>query len=122
MSVNAQVINFPDANFKARLLAASPTYFIAKNLSGSYFKIDMNNDGEIQINEALEVSYLKVNAAGILLINGIENFTNLKHLECQQNQLTSLDLRNLINLEYLRCETNNLNNLNINGLTHLTIF
>lgn len=119
-SANAQIINIPDANFKAKLLAASPNYYIAKNLSGSYFKIDVNNDGEIQLSEALEVSYLKVDAAGILSLNGIANFTNLKHLECQNNQLTSLDLINLINLEYLRCDTNYLNNLNVSGLIHLT--
>ena len=41
----AQIINFPDANFKARLLASSPSNSIAVNLSVVNFKIDSNNNG-----------------------------------------------------------------------------
>ena len=47
---NAQIINFPDANFKAKLLIASPNTQIAKNLAGGYFKIDANNNAEIEVN------------------------------------------------------------------------
>ena len=43
-SANAQIINFPDANFKAKLLAASSSNTIATNLSGAYFRIDVNNN------------------------------------------------------------------------------
>lgn len=52
---NAQIVNIPDANFKARLLEASSNNGIAISLSGGYFKIDANNDGEIQQTEASNV-------------------------------------------------------------------
>ena len=32
---NAQIINFPDANFKASLVNSSSTNYVAKNLSGN---------------------------------------------------------------------------------------
>ena len=52
---NAQIVNFPDANFKAELLAASPTQQKALNFSDQWIKIDANNDGEIQESEAQQV-------------------------------------------------------------------
>lgn len=58
--MQAQIINIPDANFKAILLASSPSNTVAKNLSGNYFAIDANGDGEISFIEAQAVSELKV--------------------------------------------------------------
>lgn len=46
--VKAQIVNIPDANFKAKLLSASPTTQLAKNFSDQWIKIDANNDLEIQ--------------------------------------------------------------------------
>ena len=57
---NAQIVTIPDANFKAKLLSADTTNQIAKDLSDNYFKIDANNDGEIQESEASQVSYLSI--------------------------------------------------------------
>jgi hypothetical protein len=54
----AQIVTIPDANFKAKLLEASPTNVIAYN-NGGYIKIDVNNDGEIQQSEALNVTGFK---------------------------------------------------------------
>jgi hypothetical protein len=47
--VNSQIVNIPDANFKAKLLQADVTNYIAKNLSGNYFKIDQNNNQQIEL-------------------------------------------------------------------------
>ena len=44
---NAQIVNIPDANFKAKLLQASPSIQIAKSTAGLWIKVDANNDGEI---------------------------------------------------------------------------
>jgi len=44
-----QIVNIPDANFKAKLLEASPSNTIAKDLAGNYFKIDANGNGEIEV-------------------------------------------------------------------------
>ena len=41
--VKAQIVNIPDANFKAKLLQASTTSQIAKDTLGNNIKIDINN-------------------------------------------------------------------------------
>jgi hypothetical protein len=53
----AQVVNIPDANFKARLLAIS--------------FLDANNDGSIQVSEAQKVKTLDVSYKEIQDLTGI---------------------------------------------------
>ena len=57
---NAQIINFPDANFKAKLLSASPSNGVARDINGAYFKIDTNNNNEIEYTEAEDVYELNI--------------------------------------------------------------
>lgn len=116
---NAQIINIPDANFKAKLLAANSSNSIAKNLSDNYFKIDSNNDNEIQISEAIQVSFLDISNSNVASLTGITNFTNLNTLQSNHNLLTTLNLVGLINLQKLDCDFNNLSSLNTNGLVNL---
>ena len=91
---NAQIINIPDANFKAKLLQASPfneiasienpIYDISNNsiTIANYSTIDTNGDGEIQISEAVMIKYLNLSqiivSSNITSIVGIEYFTNLQ--------------------------------------------
>lgn len=122
--VNAQIVTIPDANFKAKLLAASPMNQIATNTSNQYIKIDTNNDGEIQINEAIQVQSLNVSPsflmpATISSITGISSFVNLQYLNCSNNNLTSLDNSALSLLNNLDCSTNQIASLNFNGLLNL---
>lgn len=112
---NAQNINFTDNNLKAKLVAANTSNSIAKNLNGNYFKIDINNDGEIQQNEALQVSYLEVYLSNISSLEGIQYFTNLTYLICEANQITSLNISNNTALQFLNCAQNQLTNLNVDG-------
>lgn len=116
---NAQIVNIPDANFKARLLAATSNNTIAKNLSGNYFRIDANYDGNIQISEALQVSLLNVYSCQISSLEGIQSFTNLKELNCYLNELTSLNVQGLTNLQNLNCYSNQISNINVQGLLNL---
>ena len=116
----AQIVNIPDANFKAKLLSASTSNTVAKNLSGSYFKIDANNDGEIQESEALNVSFLNTNnTVGISSLEGILYFLNLQDLRCYGNSLTALNINSLTNLTYLECGANPITSLNVQGLINL---
>lgn len=117
--VNAQIVSIPDVNFKARLLAATPTVYIAKNLSGSFFKIDSNSDGEIQVSEAMQVSYLYLRQANISNMTGIENFQNITELICEMNTIGSLNTSSLTNLTILRCGNNNLTSLDVSALGNL---
>ncbi|OWP86532.1 hypothetical protein BWK60_08385, partial [Flavobacterium covae] len=84
-SVNAQVINFPDANFKAILLSASPNNTIAKDLTGNYFKIDANNDGEIQLSEASNVTSLNLSSVSGGSSNNVDNINNIIGINTFEN-------------------------------------
>ncbi|MEI7509842.1 MAG: T9SS type A sorting domain-containing protein [Flavobacterium sp.] len=125
--VEAQIINFPDANFKARLLSANSTgvsiastqALSANGYVTTYNKIDTNNDGEISIAEASVITWLSMSGGLITDLTGIEYFTNLQYLDCNSNNLTSLNLSGVLNLKYLTCYSNNITNLNISGLTNL---
>ncbi len=105
---NAQNVNIPDANFKTKLLNYTPV-------------IDTNNDGEIQVSEALLVTELVIANTQITNMKGIGYFANLKILIFRQNNnITSIDLSGLINLEILNLSGNvNLSSINIEDLTSL---
>jgi len=134
VGVNAQIINIPDVNFKNRLLASVPDsqpnyYLIAADINGEDMLVDANNDGEIEVDEALAVYRLKVQGSNnvnsptdISDLTGIEYFKNLVELNCADNMLTTLDVSALTNLLYFRCDRNSLSNLNVSGLTKLITF
>jgi len=115
---NAQVINFPDPAFKAKLLAADVSNNIAVDFFGPA-KIDTNNDGEIQVSEAVEIYSLNLDNSGITDLTGISEFTSMQTLFCQNNLLTSLDASNLSSLIVLVCDHNQLTSINISGMFNL---
>lgn len=119
----AQIVTIPDANFKAKLLQSSSTYpsnVIGYDLNQSPITIDVNNDGEIQISEALMVYHLNVRLSNISNLTGIEAFSNLQSLNCEWNLLTSLDTSGLVNLISLRASRCSLTSLNVSASTYLT--
>ncbi|KAB1157992.1 T9SS type A sorting domain-containing protein [Flavobacterium luteum] len=95
-SLSAQNVSIPDSNFKDKLIALG---------------IDLNNDGSIQTSEALMVEELDISNASIISLSGIENFTNLKRLNCNNNLITNLSLT-AFELYELRCSNNKLTELN----------
>ena len=121
-TTNAQIVNIPDVNFKAKLLASLPNNQIASSLTGNYFKIDANSNNEIEVSEALQVGTLNVQASSISSLSGIEYFANLKRLDCKTNQLTDINVNGLIHLEQLFCNTNQLTSINVSALTSLVQF
>lgn len=122
MGSNAQVINIPDPNFKAVLLAADVTNSIAYDCTQfSYYKIDSNSNGEIEQNEAIAVCQLNIMSSNISDLQGIEYFTNLKILACSQNLINSIDLSQLTNLQTLTCDNNYITSLNLGSLIGLKI-
>jgi hypothetical protein len=121
------VVNIPDPIFKARLLASSTTNQVAGVGAGIWFAADANSDGEIQVAEALEITFLRLSgfvlsdSEKISSLEGINSFSNLIHLECQYNLLQTLDLGSLPNLFYLACSYNNLTSLNLQNFSNLEI-
>lgn len=118
VSSDAQIVTIPDANFKAKLLAANPSNTIAYN-GLTVIKIDSNNNNEIEVSEALQVTGLNVNIADIYDLTGIQAFTTLRSLNCTQNHIAALDLSNLVNLKSLYCSLNLLTSLDLTGLNSL---
>ncbi|MDI1256641.1 MAG: T9SS type A sorting domain-containing protein [Flavobacterium sp.] len=98
----AQIVNIPDANFKAKLLAASPDVHVASNtISTGYCIIDTNGDGEIQLSEALLIDYLELPYAGITDFSGLEDFTNVNQIMANGNALTSFSISGLPKLAWI---------------------
>ena len=110
---NAQIVNIPDANFKAKLLSASPSNTIASTQTPddfgqvtTYHTIDTNGDGEIQVTEAQAIKHLNVGSSNIGNTTGIEAFTNLIYLSTYNNQITNINLSANLNLKYLWLNNN----------------
>lgn len=119
----AQIVNIPDANFKTKLLQSSATYpynVIGYDLDWNPIIIDVNNDGEMQVSEALMVYHLNVRLSNISNLTGIEAFSNLQSLNCEWNLITSLDTSGLVNLISLRAFRCSLTSLNVSASTNLT--
>lgn len=116
---NAQIINFTDTNFKAKLLSASISNSVAKDVNNFSVAIDTNNDSEIQVSEALLIYSLNVMNSAIADLSGIDSFVNLRVLNCDQNTLTSLNVTSLTELTNLDCSGNPLLALNVSGLNSL---
>ena len=115
----AQTITFPDAAFKSKLLQSDTSNTIARNLSDDYFAIDVNNNGEIEISEALQVGHLDIENSTISSLIGIENFTNLVSLRCSNNKISDLNVSTLTVLKDLICDNNNLTTLTVLGASNL---
>lgn len=118
--VNAQIINFPDANFKTKLLAANSSNKIAIGLNDVYTKIDINGDGEIDQLEALQIKEINVRESNIISLQGIEFFTNLSTLYCRSNNVSNVKLDSLINLTFLDFTDNQITTINLDALKNLT--
>ncbi|MEX6626772.1 DUF7619 domain-containing protein [Tenacibaculum salmonis] len=97
---NAQKIDFPDPLFENALLNHIP-------------KIDTDNNSEISIQEAENVTYLNLDNKWINNLSGIENFVNLVTLQANKNQLTSIDITKNVELRSI--------NLNWSKLTSIDV-
>ncbi|GAA0876892.1 hypothetical protein GCM10009118_33020 [Wandonia haliotis] len=104
---NAQVVNIPDANFKARLLSSAV--------------INSNGDMEIQVSEATAYTgTINCSNAGITDLTGIEAFVNATGLDCPNNQLTSVDLSANAAFTFVRLDNNELTSAHFGTSTNLT--
>ena len=95
--------HFPDAKFR--------------NVINGY---DNNKDGTLSESEAKSVTKLDVYNKGITSLKGVEYFTALTVLWCNNNQLTALDLSKNTALTALYCHQNQLTALDVSKNTALT--
>ncbi len=99
-SISAQIVNIPDANFKAALVG---------NLT-----INTNGDAEIQLTEAEAFTgSMNVSSLGINDMTGIEAFSSITGLNMSVNNVMTIDLTNCGALTTLDCANNNLVSLDL---------
>lgn len=113
----AQIVYIPDLNFKYALVNTNCFDSDADGYVDS--DVDTNDDSEIQVSEALAVTLLDVSDRSIESLIGIESFSNLVNLYCDDNQLTSISIEGLISLQVVLCGFNPLTSLNFGGLSNL---
>ncbi len=111
---SAQIINFPDPNFKNALVNTKCADLDGDNIGDA--DADLNDDGEIDVSEALTIKGLRLATNQISSLNGIENFSNLEFLGCVSNKLDSLNVNDLHNLTYLDCSNNQIKKLILSDL------
>jgi hypothetical protein len=74
-----QIINFPDPNFKNALVNTK-----CVDTDGDSFgdaDADLNDDGEVDVSEALKIIGLNLFNRNIFNLEGINNFTSLINLD-----------------------------------------
>jgi len=108
-SAIAQVVNFPDPNFKQALIKK---------------KVDVNNDGEIQVAEAQKVTKLYLEETEFSTMEGIKSFSNLEEFGTYKNKIRQVDLQGMTSLKRLYLVGSKIEILNIKGcmnLEHLSL-
>ena len=95
--------NFPDENFRNNLLSTSYGY-----------------DGVLTELEASLVNTMDVAYGTLQSLKGIEYFTELKSLNCGDNQIATMDLSKNTKLTSLDCHSNQLTSLDVSKCTELT--
>ncbi|MEW7290886.1 leucine-rich repeat domain-containing protein [Aquimarina sp. 2304DJ70-9] len=103
--INGNIV-FPDPNFKKALLEHDP-------------KIDEDDNGEITLEEARNVTHLYLQRKNISNLSGIQYFTNLTYLDCYNNQITTLNVSKNAVLKYFYCHNNQLTALDVSENTRL---
>ncbi|CAA0185616.1 Protein of unknown function precursor containing LLR and a C-terminal secretion signal. Putative adhesin [Tenacibaculum maritimum] len=117
------IINIPDPNFKAYLVANKR---INTNNDNEVQKSEANNfTGKIYLNDKLdeEGNYIRDlrNDEKVSDLTGIEHFKKLKFLALQSNLLKTLDISKNTALEVLNCSSNQLKTLDISKNTALEV-
>lgn len=92
-----QIVNIPDANFKA---------FCLENY-------DTDKDGQISEKEVRNIISMDISSKSISSLVGIEKFYSLMSLNCKNNNISTLDISTLPLLNTLNCANNQLSELNI---------
>lgn len=92
---DSEIIEFKDPKFLQAILS----------LDEELYRIDKNSDGQISEKEASIITTLIINN-GIRDIEEIKYFTSLEQLNCDDNQLTTLNMSGCTALKLLNCNRN----------------
>ncbi|WP_299334109.1 T9SS type A sorting domain-containing protein [uncultured Psychroserpens sp.] len=116
--LTAQIIDIPDANFKNALVNDNVAFIGGSN---GLTDVDTNNDGEIQLNEALAVSFLNISNKNITSLEGIQHFSNVTDFYARHNNIVDLDLSFLTSIGDLLLDNNPMESLDLSNLVNADI-
>ena len=103
----SQTTLIPDPNFEQGLIDLG---YDTAPINGSVPTANISN-----------VTSLEVGYRNIADLTGLEDFTDLTILSCDNNQLTSIDVSNNPALIYFRCEYNQLTSIDVSNNTTLEV-
>ena len=87
-----------------------------------YLKANIDKDGNEYLDDTeLNIWDLEVTSQHIENLKGIEYFTNLRRLYCNDNKLTKLDLSGNAQLQQVYCSSNKLEQLDLSGNSQMRI-
>jgi len=126
----AQNITFKDPEFKKVLLEINQnnsSYNVyLEDLNGNKTTIDQNNDNEISVQEALQISYIKYLTYGstvnITDLSDLTYFINLIGFEIQYTNIASVDLSMLTKLKVFYCTNSKLTSIDLSHNPDLELF
>ena len=98
-SVYCQIVNIPDSIFKSYVLS----------------KCDTNNDGNVQINEASLIDSLIIYNMGISDLTGMQYFSNLYWIQCDGNNISTLNTSNNPSLRFVVCVGNQITSIDVSN-------
>lgn len=94
--------------------------FADRKMAAIMLTYDTNNDGKLQVSEALDITQLVICYNGIASLKGIEYLRNLEVLDCSGNSIVGeVDLSMNKKLKGLYLKNNNIRHLNISNLDKL---
>ena len=102
-AITIDATNFPDDNFRKWILDQ-----------------DYGKDGVLTEKETAAIKMINVRNKNIIDLKGIEHFTALTSLDCNSNELTTLDMSKNTELKILDCQRNKLITLDLSKNTALT--
>ena len=105
----AQLTTIPDSNFEAYLEANA----MGNGIANDHFVTTANINNVFTLN---------VSTQNIADLTGIEDFTSLTNLHCEQNNLETLNVSANTDLTTLYCHTNNLEEIDISANIALRFF
>ena len=107
IEVNAQVaideMNFPDSIFRQYVLDI----------------IDKNHDAVLSSTEANAIGSLPLKNTLAQSLEGIKFFPNLRYLDCEYSQVTSLDVTQNLIMKDLNCSSSKITSLDVTSCTQL---
>ena len=116
------IIQFEDPNFLKALLCVQEIMMYDYEIDDFIMylvDVDKNKDSQISVNEAKLVRGLDLFNFNVQSMPEIKYFTSLTSLNCDDNQLTSLDVSQNTALMELYCDSNQLASLDVSQNTAL---